>query len=221
MPAIDRLTELARKKPWLVGALAGGAIGAPIGLVRSEEGEELRGALTGGLAGAGVGALGGMGARKLQDVIDAIAGSRGGQIATAGGLGGLVGGGIGAAKMAPWIKKRLMRQAGGEPEMMEEENKEAQMANEPEMKTLAQIKAEKQGAQQPAQQPEQEKQAELEKVAADRISAFDFGIDLFCNENGLNKQAFAETLGFEKEAEMAQGIVECLVSSQQEPAASA
>ena len=198
MPVIDKLTELARRKPWLVGALAGGALGAPIGLARSEEGEEMRGALAGGLTGAGVGALGGMATKKLQDVMDALAGTRGGQIAAAGGVGGLIGGGIGAAKMAPWVKRRLMRQAGGEPEMANEENKEAQMANE-----------------------ETVKQAEQEKVAADRISAFDFGVTLFCDERGINKQAFAEALGFEKEAEMAQGIVECMTSQQEQPTASA
>jgi hypothetical protein len=201
---IDKLTELARKKPWLVGALAGGALGAPIGLMRSDEGEEMRGALAGGLTGAGVGALGGMGAKKLQDVIDAIA-TRGQQIAAAGGVGGLVGGAVGASKMAPWVKKRLMRQAGGEPEMAEEENKEAQMANETE-KVVKDLTKDM-----PA-----EKQAEQEKVASDRVNSFDFGIDLFCQENGLNKQAFAEMLGFENEKDMAQGIIECLVSNQQE-----
>lgn len=200
--AATSLADLVKERPWLLGALIGGGIGAPVGMLRSDEGEEARGAAAGALGGAGLGALGGLGA----DTLGKLLSSQKSQMVL-GGLAGVGGGMLGASRLAPWVKKRLMRQAETEPPM--ERPKEAAMGNETE-------KAAKEAAKDMANEAraELEKAAAMEKDALAHVRAFDFGIDLFCQENGINKQAFAEMLGFAHENEMAPGILECAIAAQ-------
>ena len=311
----EALVKLLKDKPWLLGTLTGAAVGAPVGLFKSEEGEGATGALGGALAGAGIGTAAGMGV----DAIKRLLGSTGMGMAV-GGAAGLGGGVLGAKKLAPWIRKRLMNQAEVEPGM--EMPKEAgtgtralvggllggpggfasqihsdpddphpwktglkgtlvgglasaypyalarrelgrlktdnlsQMLNQitsidpnipqipmegsrsraltyallsgglgyaggylmrrkkPAVKDITEETKEANMYEVEDQGDEQIKQAELEKVAVARINSFDYGVELFCHENGINKQAFAEAIGFESADQMAPGIVECMVASE-------
>jgi hypothetical protein len=189
----EALAALLKSKPWLIGTLTGAAVGAPVGLFKSDEGEGTSGALGGALAGAGIGTAAGMGV----DAIRRLLGTTGMGMAV-GGAAGLGGGILGASKLSPWIRKRLMNQAEVEPEM--EMPKEANMDE---------------AEDQVVEGDEQTKQAELEKVAVARINSFDYGLELFCHENGINKQALAEAVGFESADQMAPGIIECMTANEQ------
>jgi hypothetical protein len=61
--------------------------------------------------------------------------------------------------------------------------------------------------------PEQVKQAELDKEADERISAFEFGMDLFFKDKGIEKKAFAEIVGITEEQVTEAGIA-CLEQQQ-------
>ncbi len=56
---------------------------------------------------------------------------------------------------------------------------------------------------------EQTKQAEMDKEAEERIAAFEFGMDLFFKDKGIEKQAFSEITGLTAEQITEAGIV-CL-----------
>lgn len=56
---------------------------------------------------------------------------------------------------------------------------------------------------------DQTKQAELNKEAEERISAFEFGMDLFFKDKGIEKKAFAEIAGITEEQITEAGIA-CL-----------
>jgi len=59
---------------------------------------------------------------------------------------------------------------------------------------------------------EQIKQAELDKEAEERINAFEFGMDLFFADKGIEKKAFAEIVGITEEQVTEAGIA-CLEQS--------
>jgi hypothetical protein len=60
---------------------------------------------------------------------------------------------------------------------------------------------------------DQTKQAELNKEAEERISAFEFGMDLFFKDKGIEKKAFAEIVGITEEQVTEAGIA-CLEQQQ-------
>ena len=47
------------------------------------------------------------------------------------------------------------------------------------------------------------KQAEMEKESAERLAAFDFGMDVYCAENGIEKAALAKAYDVEDVTELA------------------
>lgn len=59
------------------------------------------------------------------------------------------------------------------------------------------------------EQVTQEKQAELKKEAEERITAFEYGMDLFFKDKGIEKQALAEIAGI-KEEQVTEAGIECL-----------
>jgi hypothetical protein len=56
---------------------------------------------------------------------------------------------------------------------------------------------------------EQVKQAEMDKEAEERIAAFEFGMDLFFKDKGIEKKALAEIVGITEEQVTEAGIA-CL-----------
>ena len=55
----------------------------------------------------------------------------------------------------------------------------------------------------------QEKQAELQKEAEERIAAFEFGMELFFHDKGIEKKALAEIAGI-KEEQVTEAGIKCL-----------
>jgi len=62
---------------------------------------------------------------------------------------------------------------------------------------------------------EQVKQAEMQKEAADRIAAFEFGMDLFFQDNGIDKVAMAELASIPQDTITERGI-ECLAKAMEQ-----
>ena len=60
-----------------------------------------------------------------------------------------------------------------------------------------------------ANEVSQEKQAELQKEAEERLQSFEFGMDLFFNDHGIDKVAMAEIAAIPQDRIVEAGIA-CL-----------
>lgn len=180
------IATLAREHPALFSALIGSSTGGVVGGLTADEGDELRGALTGATFGGGVGAVTGLAADKGREVLENITPTQVKALALGGAAGGFLGGGYirRHKSVQPWIDSQL--------EKAREDNKrhkeaEAKMSNK--------------------------NTNNDEKILAQRVQAFDVGIDAFCKDasvldfcmknglealldnEGLSKEAFAKVLG--------------------------
>lgn len=170
-----------------LGALAGGAAGG----LFSEEGATARGALQGALLGSGTGL--GVGALKELPLI-------------AGSLGAAVPAGWAARrKLSPWRAEELRdeREEAKRQRLREEEKQKVKPLEGPgELEAQASHGfRHKENALMSAQnnlkflkQAVHKKNDELEK-AAEQLMAFDVGIDIFCENNGITKAALAKACG--------------------------
>ena len=193
------LVELARDNPALLGALLGAPVGAGTGALSSEEGAEGRGALGGGALGAGLGAIGGtVGSKGIQSA-EAVRNILQPSPLKAAILGatalGVAGGRYGKSELPDWVKQRLA-------EAKVEKEAESPMENKT-MKSPAAIiaahhreqemKENREAGETPAVEKKEEAAlTEVEKkTAMARIAAFDYGMDVWLAEHGIEKVAFA------------------------------
>lgn len=176
---VDKIVKLIGDYPHLAAPLLGAGTGALTGGAFSEEGVgekgAIRGALLGGLIGGGAG-LGAYGVHKAFP-------TAGGMTAAGAGMGGALGGMIGQSKVDPWTLellkekqeiRRKKREEGGKVE----KNRGVIRAGEP--------------------KEAQVKEAQI-KEAAERILAFDYGIDVWCQKNNVDKGEFAKQAGVSEE----------------------
>lgn len=175
MPTL--LEELATKYPAVLGALIGAPTGAAVGGFSSDEGEEGRGAVGGALLGAGIGGVAGSMSNKANQIREILTPTMPGAVGIGGALGGVIGGRYAKAQLAPWIKERLL--ASGLKDKPPAAHKEASDMS------------------QNTQNKEALEKAAMDKEAADRVSAFDFGMEYFLSEHGIDKAAFAKKLEVE------------------------
>lgn len=165
----DKLVQLIGEYPQLAAPLLGAGTGALTGAAFSEQGAIGTGALRGGLLGGLIGGGAGLGAYGAQKAFP----TAGGMTAAGSGLGGAVGGLLGQSKASPWAIELMKLQHEERHRKREEREKgEKKMEkNEPEVKE-AQV-----------------------KEAAERLTAFEFGMDVWCQKNGIEKTALAEAAG--------------------------
>ena len=191
--AAQLLTDLAKNHPAIFGALVGVPIGTGVGTLASEEGNRTHGAIGGGAVGAGVGAIGGMSGRKAQELYEmlnptAVKAVTGGAI-----LGGVMGGRWGKSQVAPWVKER-MKEMDSEKEgaamesAMHEKHESAAQEKSEHLSKKGKPPMEKKDKDCPGAKCASEEQM---KEAATRVAAFDFGMDVWCKEHNVDKEAFA------------------------------
>lgn len=201
MPASDvakKLIEFLRKAPIdhpkitgsALGALAGGTAGG----LFSEEGATMRGALQGALLGSGAG----LGVSALRD-LPIVASAVGASIPV-----GL----LGRRKLSPLRAEELREQR--EERKAQRRKKEsmdnpAKVVGERELQAAYNYKHKENALMSAKANLEFLKQAinnsaaELEKIA-EQLMAFDVGMDIFCQNNGIIKAALARPFGLtEKE----------------------
>jgi len=163
---VKQLAAIIEEYPHLAVPLLGAVAGGTTGGVFSEEGASAKGALRGAILGAVTGGVAGLGAYGARSLAERFAP---GSAARAGSiLGGAAGGLFGQSKASPWTLE-LMK--------IEQEEKKRKIRKREE---------EAMGA---------EKRGEHVKEAADRLAAFDFGIDAWCDKNHVDKGAFAKEAG--------------------------
>jgi hypothetical protein len=184
---LSLLKELAEKYPAVLGALIGAPVGGAVGGFSSDPGEEGRGALGGAALGAGLGAVGGGMSSAVRKATNELTPGPLTAVGLGAAGGGLLAGRYAKSSIAPWIKERLLEQKESKKEASDMSQQVAEQAKEA-----------------------LEKQAELEKVAADRVNAFDFGMEYFLAEKGIEKAAFAKQLGLEDPELLAPAMIQWL-----------
>lgn len=185
------LRLLAEEHPAILAALIGGGTGATIGGLNSEDGSRGEGALKGALLGGTLGAAGGAAGRKFKELSELMTPSTSKALAIGGVAGGFAGGHMAKSTLSPWIRAKL-EQAGlaKEQKIPPTEKKEASVMSN-------------------------EKQA-LEKEAAERMTAFDFGMDTFLAENNIDKAEFCKAAGLEHPGMLAPATIEWLNAQTEE-----
>jgi len=178
------LLKLVKKYPYLFVPALGTATGAGTGAIFSDPGEEGRGALQGAILGGAAGTGAGLGARAVQKMLPTA--EHAALIGAA--SGGTVGGVMGQRRLTP-ATLELLKMRGDEKDKAELKRiTRALAAGEKEAAAMAKT--------------EEEKQAEDKAVLRDRLKAFDYGMDLFFQEEGpkigLDKSAAARAVGVEE-----------------------
>jgi hypothetical protein len=205
MPGLaDKVLEFIRKYPYIAAPALGAGVGGTAGGIFSEEGAEGRGALQGALLGAGMGGLGAAATSALHSVTPTAE-----HALMLGALGGGAFGGLaGQRRLGPWgVKQR---------EMQEEEKRRKAEDAERRIDEEAQAKEQdKEAAAMDKVTPENARAAVkaegLDKEALDaRVKAFDFGVDLLCEAEGIDKKAFAEAYGLQSADELTPAMIACL-----------
>lgn len=199
MANADALQRLALSNPMLLAALAGGATGAGVGAMSSDEGEELRGALGGGLLGTGAGLVAGGASNKIRKVIEALTPTPQKAVITGGILGGGLGGYYGRSMLPEWVKKRLMTESELRGQAASDAARDDITGKEAQDMTTAEQATETLN-----------KQAELEKTAAEQVAAFDYGVDVFCHDKGISKEALAAAYGVQDVRELSPRMIACI-----------
>lgn len=167
----EKLINLIGEYPHLASPILGAGTGAITGGTFSEEGATgkgmVRGALLGGLIGGGAG-LGAYGAHKAFP-------TAGSMTAAGAGMGGGVGGLLGQSKVSPWAME-MMKEEIAEKRRKKEKKEEEEMGKK--------------------EEKPQVKEAEV-KEAAERLLAFEFGMDRWCETKKVDKGHFAKAAGVE------------------------
>lgn len=164
---VKQLAAVIEEYPRLVAPLLGALAGGTTGGVFSEEGASAKGALRGAILGAVIGGGAGLGAYGARSLAERFSP---GSAAVAGStLGGAMGGLFGQSKASPWALELMKLEH-------EEKKRKIRKREEETMDT------EKRGE-------------EHVKEAADRLAAFDFGIDAWCGKNHVDKGEFAKEAG--------------------------
>jgi hypothetical protein len=181
MSTLDAFNKLISNVPLpLLGAGAGGVVGA----LGSDENARLRGALQGAALGAGAGALGstvntsadrlGEALRRIPHAIKDVVGP---SVIGGGALAGL----MGASEASPYEIEKLRLAAE---EKAERERRVLQLLQELETKETN------------MSTPEEKKAEEKQAVErAEKMLAFEFGIDTALDNMGLDKEATAKACG--------------------------
>lgn len=169
----EKIVQLIGDYPQLAAPLLGAGTGALTGAAFSEQGAIGTGALRGGLLGGLIGGGAGLGAYGAQKAFP----TAGGMTAAGAGLGGAVGGLLGQSKASPWAIELMKMQHEEKRRKREEKEKgeEPMEKKEPEVEP-------------------QVKEAQV-KEAAERLTAFEFGMDVWCQKNGIEKAEFAKAAG--------------------------
>jgi hypothetical protein len=199
MPASDvarKLLEFLKKAPTANPKLTGGALGAvsggAAGGLFSEEGATTRGVLQGALLGSGAG----LGVGALRE-LPLVAGSLAAAIPV---------GWAARRKLSPLraeelreqreeAKRKRLKEEGGQNQQAESSKPgelEAQAAYNTGYKETALMSA--QTNLKFIKQALQPDDAQMEK-AAEQLMAFDVGMDIFCENNGITKAALADAYG--------------------------
>ena len=186
------LIAMAKENPALLGALLGAPVGAGTGALISDEGERGKGAIGGTALGGALGAVGGsIGSKGVQmaeaahgilrptPLKAAIVGSS---------MAGLMGGRYAKSELAPWIKARLAE------ESTEKANqKEAAMASAPVPAAFAH-EAKESPKKEKKEQHEAGETPAVEKIEEAKLAAFEFGMEAWLKEQGVEKPAFAQAI---------------------------
>ncbi len=206
----DVVAQFAQKHPTALASLAGAGVGGLTGALTSEEGEEHKGAIGGAALGAGGGALAGSIGLNARKLMEALTPSPEKALLTGGIAGGAYAGYHGRAGLPAWVKKRLMTQSdlAGESARDEDMN---QLGLDKGASHMSDIKNDASSARENLT-----KQAELEKMAAEKIAAFDCGMDIYCDEKGINKEALAKAHGINDVTELAPRTIAWLNSQTSE-----
>lgn len=192
---LRRLLQLLSEHPMAAVPALGAGIGGATGAIFSDEGASGRGALQGALQGALLGTGGALTGRALHSVMPTpehamLAGST---------AGGLLGGLFGQRRLSPWGMRRL------ELDRAEADKREAARAFADE---LAKTKEAAMAEQTPIQQIRDSltKQAAAHDNTPERLAAFDFGVDVYCQKTGLSKAELAKKAGV-AEDKLSEGLV--------------
>lgn len=179
----NKILEIVKNNPRLSAMLLGGTAGGLIGGARSEEGAQLQGALYGAGLGGLAGGAAGSAAGTAKDVVDLLTPTKTTTMLTSGLAAGGLAGMYGKSRISPWARARALGEAGVDPSAVGDvvrKEESVDTGKEASMSTVAQVKE------------AIEKQAELEKEAALRMTAFDAGIDLALGEKKVSKEALAK-----------------------------
>lgn len=185
---LDAVKALISTHPEIAASLIGGLSGGVVGAMHSDEGEKAKGAIGGALLGAGGGALAGTVGKNIQSLMAALTPTPEKALIAGGVAGGGLAGYYGKSHLPSWVKNRLDTQGDLSGQIAANEDREELGLNK--------------GANMLTPE-ELTKQAELEKTAAKKVAAFDFGMDLYCSENNFDKEALARAHGIEDVAELA------------------
>lgn len=195
---LDFLKRAPSEYPKLTGTTLGAATGGAAGGLFSEEGATGRGVMQGALLGGGAG-LGAGALRELPLVPAALSA-------------GIPIGWMARRKLSPLRAEELREQREERKrlrikEELEEDRKKAKASGWPEglEKTEAHNSKYKENPLMSAQEnlkflkeAVQQNQEGLEKDA-ERLLAFDVGMEVFCEANGITKEAMAQAVGLEPE----------------------
>jgi len=169
-----KIVSLVGEYPHLAAPLLGAGTGALTGSAFSEEGASGKGAIRGALLGSLIGGGAGLGAYGVHKAFP----TAGGMTAAGAGLGGAFGGMLGQSKVDPWTLELLKEKQERRKKKREEED------HVDKNKVVG--------------QEAQVKEAQV-KEAAERILAFDFGIEAWCTTNQVDKSELAKQAGVAEE----------------------
>lgn len=202
LPQVQALKDMLARSPGLMSALMGAGVGAATGAAFSDPGESGRGALQGALLGGVTGGVGGGMTHRLTKAVPSPEAAA----ASSALLSGTFGGYLGRRKTSPWVLEHLRSIVGNDKEASVDNT---QINNlDPHLAASA-----KEGI---------EKKAALEKEAADRTLAFDFGMEYFLKEKGVDKNEFAKKAGLEDGNKLAEATIAwASEQTQEQPAAAA
>ena len=167
--------------PHLAAPLLGAGVGGLTGSVFSEEGAGGEGALRGSLLGAGLGAGAGLGLGALSKVTPGYDTALLGGTLAGGGLGGI----FGSTKPSPLKVERM--------KLDEEERRAHRKAKSEKAEQEKQSSTKGDAAMVENNVAVQTKEAEA--VNAERLTAFEFGIEAFCKEAQITSDQLAQAAG--------------------------
>jgi len=210
MPSAQQVAELIAKYPALSSALIGTAVGAPTGAAFSAEGAESRGALQGALLGAGLGAAGGPTAHLLRQLLPSPEKA----LAVGGVAGGGLGGILGQRNLSPWVMEHLktLAEADAEEVAAKKLKRRSQLGVEPKItdgKEASDMSVKTKANQVITKEAEMEKEGEL------RTLSFEFGMNVFLREKGIDKTAFSKAAGLDNPRELAERTIEWMADQLQ------
>ena len=180
------LKNLFTKYPHIAAPLLGAGAGGLTGAVFSEEGAGQEGATRGALLGAGLGAGAGLGLGALRNAMPGYQTALLGGTLAGGGLGGIFGSTHPSAIKVERMKRDEDERRTRRRERLEKAEQEKQSS----------LKGDAAMAEQAAGPAgTQTKEAEVEAMTAERMVAFEFGMEAFCKEAQITSDQLAQAAG--------------------------